>query len=165
MNVKYRDSLLLSDREAIRNILKSTGVFYDFEIDVAREIVDVFLDEGKKSGYYFYVAELDGKVLGYVNFGPVPCTKSGWDLYWIAVNKDLHGKGIGGELMEMAEKEAAKNGGEKLWIETSSKENYLPTRLFYEKKEYVKAAELNDFYGPDDNKIIYGKSLKKINNG
>ena len=161
MNVTYRDYLLLSDRDAIGKILKSTGVFYDFEIDVALEIVDVFLDEGKKSGYYFFVAELDGKVLGYVNFGPTPCTKSGWDLYWIAVSKELHGEGIGGELMKMAEKDVAKNGGEKLWIETSSKENYLPTRLFYEKKGYVKAAELEDFYGPDDNKIIYVKLLKK----
>ena len=160
MIVTYRDYLLLSDREAIGEILRSTGVFYDFEIEVALEIVDVFLKEGKKSGYYFYLAEVDGKVSGYVNFGPTPCTKSGWDLYWIAVSKDLHKEGIGGKLLKMAEKESSKNGGEKLWIETSSKSEYLPTRLFYEKKEYVKAAELDDFYGMDDNKIIYGKSLK-----
>ncbi|MBK5202949.1 MAG: GNAT family N-acetyltransferase [Prolixibacteraceae bacterium] len=161
MNVTYRDYLLLSDREAIRELLTNTGVFYDFEIEVALELVDDFIDNGKKSGYYFYLAEIDGNIAGYVNFGPTPCTKSGWDLYWIAVRKDFHGEGIGGILIKKAEKEVMKNGGKKLWVETSSKQNYLPARLFYEKNTYIKAAELNEFYGPDDNKIIYGKSLKE----
>ena len=161
MNVTYRDYLLLSDREAIREILKNTGVFYDFEIDVALELVDAFIDDGKKSGYYFSLAEVDGNIVGYVTFGPTPCTKSGWDLYWIAVRKEFHGEGLGGILIKKAEKEVLRNGGKKLWIETSSKQNYLPARLFYEKNEYIKAAELNEFYGPDDNKIIYGKSLKE----
>ena len=161
MNITYRDYLLVSDRKPIREILKNTGVFYDFEIDVALELVDDFIDKGKKSGYYFYIAEVKDHIAGYVTFGPTPCTKSGWDLYWIAVRKDFHGEGIGRILLIKAEKEVLKNGGQKLWIETSSKQNYLPARLFYEKNEYTEAAELNDFYGPNDNKIIYSKSLKE----
>ena len=41
--------------------------------------------------------------------------------------------------------------GKIIWIETSSRAIYLPTRKFYEKKGYAVQAELTDFYAPGDN--------------
>lgn len=157
----YRDILKATDREAFKDLLESTGVFYDFEIDVAIEIVDVFLEKGEASGYYFYAAEEEGRVRGYVNFGPTPCTKASWDVYWIAVSKQMQGKGLGASLLKMAEDKIASLGGQNIWIETSSRVDYLPTRSFYLKKGYVQVSELPEFYGPDDNKVILAKFLKK----
>jgi len=153
----YRNLLIPSDREAINELLESTKVFYDFEIDVAIEIVDAFLSKGEASGYYFYVAEQDSRVTGFVNFGPTPCTKGSWDIYWIAVTKELQGHGLGADLLKMAEDKIVAKGGSKIWIETSSRPDYLSTRNFYLKAGYEQVGELPDFYDKGDHKIIFSR--------
>lgn len=155
----YRNTLIESDRNDLKKLLESTKVFYDFETDVAIEIVDVFLSKGEASGYYFYVAEQDGRVTGFVNFGPTPCTRASWDIYWIAVTKELQGQGLGAVLLKMAEDKIAAKGGLNIWIETSSRPDYLPTRKFYLKTGYDQACELTDFYNKDDHKVVFVKRL------
>lgn len=159
--ITYRNTLISSDRNAIKTLLESTRVFYDFEIDVALEITDTFLINGEASGYYFYIAEQDGQVVGYINFGPTPCTRASWDIYWMAVKKDLQGHGLGTILMRMAEGKIEDMSGENIWIETSSRPDYLPTRRFYLKTAYVQVSELSDFYDKGDNKVIFVKYLNQ----
>jgi hypothetical protein len=50
-------------------------------------------------------------------------------------------------------------GGRKVYIETSSRDLYLPTRAFYQSCGYPIDAQLDDFYGPGDHKCIFSKSL------
>jgi GNAT superfamily N-acetyltransferase len=161
MEIRYRDILKETDRKDFRELLESTRVFYDFEIDVALEITDTFINQGEASGYYFYVAEQDGQVVGYVNFGPTPCTKASWDVYWIAVTKELQGQGLGAVLLKMAEDRIAAMKGLNIWIETSSRPDYLPTRRFYLRKGYDQVSELPDFYDRGDSKVILVKHLGK----
>ena len=159
MDIEYRYFLKPLDKKYIKEILDSTKAFYDFEIDIALEIVDEYFQKEDKSGYYFILAELEGKVIGYVNYGQVPCTQTSWDVYWIAVKKDIMSKGIGSELMVRTEEMIKKMKGKNIWIETSSRKDYDPTRAFYEKLNYIIAAELKDFYAPGDHKVIYHKPL------
>lgn len=159
MDIEYRYFLKPLDKKYIKEILDSTSVFYDFEINIALDIVDEYFLKEDTSGYYFILAELENKVIGYVNYGPVPCTQTSWDVYWIAVKKDIMSKGIGSELMRRAEEMIKKLKGKNIWIETSSRKDYDSTRAFYEKLNYAKAAELNDFYAPGDHKVIYHKPL------
>lgn len=159
MDIEYRYFLKPLDKKYIKEILDSTKAFYDFEINIALDIVDEFFLKEDKSGYYFILAELENKVIGYVNYGPVPCTQTSWDVYWIAVKKDSMSKGIGSELMRRAEEMIKKLKGKNIWIETSSRKDYDSTRAFYEKLNYAVAAELKDFYAPGDHKVIYNKPL------
>jgi ribosomal protein S18 acetylase RimI-like enzyme len=159
MAIIYRRELKPADRLEIRKILESTNVFYDFEVDIAIEIVDDFLERGEESGYYFIVAESEDKVLGYVNYGPVPCTQTSWDVYWIAVSKDTMNRGIGKVLMKMAEDNIHDRNGINVWVETASRADYAPTRAFYHRVGYTVAAELTDFYSPGDNKVIFHKKV------
>jgi len=159
MEIEYRNFLKPLDKKYIKEILDSTRVFYDFEINIALDIVDEYFMKEDTSGYYFILAELENKVIGYVNYGPVPCTQTSWDVYWIAVKKDIMSKGIGSELMRRTEEMIKKLKGKNIWIETSSRKDYDSTRAFYEKLNYSKAAELNDFYAPGDHKVIYHKPL------
>ncbi|MBR9998544.1 MAG: GNAT family N-acetyltransferase [Cyclobacteriaceae bacterium] len=159
MEVEYRYILKPLDRKYIKDILESTKVFYDYEIKIALEILDEYYQKEEQCGYYFILAEVEGKVIGYVNYGPVPCTQTSWDIYWIAVRKDIMSKGIGSELIAIAEERIRKMKGKNIWVETSARKDYLPTRTFYEKMKYAIAAELKDFYAPDDHKVIYHKAL------
>lgn len=144
-----------SDRDAIERIVRATGVFSDAEVDVALELVDAPADVG----YRFVVAELDERVAGYACFGATPMTQGTHDLYWIAVDPALHGRGVGTELMRAVEATLASEGGRLLVIETASKPSYAPTRRFYERHGCREVARVPDYYAPGDDKVTYVLSI------
>ena len=49
--------------------------------------------------------------------------------------------------------------GSQIYIGTSSREQYVPTRAFYENNAYKLEAVLEEFYAPADSKCIYVKAL------
>jgi hypothetical protein len=46
-----------------------------------------------------------------------------------------------------------------MYVDTSGRAQYAPTRAFYEHMGYERAAVLEDFYAPGDAKVIYSKIL------
>lgn len=155
-----RHELRPGDREGIREILHATGFFYPAEVEVALELVDDRLEWGPESDYYFVFAEDGGRTLGYTCYGPIACTASSVDLFWIAVRPDCQGRGIGRILLAETERLAAAAGGTRLYIETSNRPLYAPSRVFYDRCGYVLASLLEDFYGPGDDKATYCKVLE-----
>jgi GNAT superfamily N-acetyltransferase len=154
-----RDTVQPSDAAAVRAITESTGFFYPDEVDTAVELVEERLAKGLKSGYHFIFADLADRTVGYSCFGPIACTKSSFDHYWLAVSADQRGKGLGTALITATESAIRALGGTRIYIETSSRPLYDPTRAFYLARGYAKEAELSDFYGPADSKVIYVKVL------
>lgn len=154
-----RDAPVDGDRDAVRALTRSTGFFSAAEVDVAVELVDARLTHGPASGYHFLFAERAGCLEGYVCFGPIPLTQSGFDLYWIAVRPNRQHGGLGGRLMQLAEAKAAELGGTAMYVETSTRPQYEPTRRFYRGVGYCQAAELPDYYGPGDGQAMFAKRL------
>lgn len=148
-----------SDRAAIRRIIESTGLFRPAEIDVAVELVEERLEKGAPSSYEFVFAEENGHVLGYTCFGQNEMTVASYDLYWICVDKGLHGRGVGKQLLLAAEEQVRKLGGKRIYIETSTRPDYLATRGFYEKCGYHLEAQLAHYYAPGDGKAVFVKAL------
>ncbi len=157
--IHFRTNATPEDIEHVRNIVVSTGFFYDFEVPVAVELVAEGVAEGAKSGYFFIFAEVDGRTVAYSCYGHIAGTDAGFDLYWIATHNDFRGSGIGKTLLEETHKKAKDLGARYIIAETSSLEKYLPTRLFYEKNGYSKDAFIADYYRPGDGKVIYVKRL------
>lgn len=149
------------DAELIKDILESTGFFYDYEIKIALEITEEFLTRGaEKTGYFFLFAEEHQfHPMGFAIYGPTPCTSHSFDLYWIGVHKKHQGKGIGKLLLNEAELHVAELGGKYIWIETSSRPLYEPTRNFYLQNGYIITAQLPEFYGENDDKVIFSKKV------
>lgn len=145
------------DRGAIREILTKTEMFTIPEVDVAMELVDIFLNNSEQKDYLIYVAESEARVTGYVCYGPTPAAEGTFDLYWIAVAPDQQGKGIGKELLEFVEQEVKQMKGRLIIIETSSQEKYTPTQQFYLKNHYLIAARIKDFYRVGDDRLIFVK--------
>ena len=69
------------------------------------------------------------------------------------------GRGIGRGLMEATEAAVAGVGGTAVYAETSSREQYAPTRAFYRATGYTLAADFPDFYAPGDGKVVFVKRL------
>lgn len=156
---RWRREVLPGDREAVRRLTESTGVFHPFEIDVAVELVDERLARGPSSGYEFVFAQENGEAVGYACFGPIALTQGSYDLYWIAVAKDRQGCGLGRMLLAESERLIAAAGGRQVYIETSGRDVYEPTRQFYLRCGYRIAAVLGDFYAAGDDKVIFVKAI------
>jgi ribosomal protein S18 acetylase RimI-like enzyme len=147
--------LRAADRAPLEAILRATQVFQPYEIDVALELID----SKPESGYRFVVAEIDGRVAGYVCYGRTPCTDGTWDLYWIAVDPVDHGAGIGWTLMDACIDAVRAESGRMLVIETASKPSYDRTRAFYLAYGCREVARVPDFYAVGDDKIVYAFAL------
>ncbi len=148
-----------SDVDAVQRLTAQTGFFNTEEIAVARDLAQQSLTLGAASGYFFIFAEQDGRVVGYTCYGPILGTAGRFDLYWIVVDPAQQRRGIGKALLEEAERAVRHAGGQRVYVETSSRSVYEPTRQFYLHAGYAWVASLPDFYGPDDDKVIYCKTL------
>ncbi len=157
--IALRDEVHPADRERVRRIVESTGFFKPAEVEVAVELVDERLTRGPSSGYHFLFAERDGQVVGYACYGPIAGTAASYDLYWLAVEDSCRGQGLGRVLILEAEQLIHRAGGRRVYIETSHRPQYVPTRHFYERCGYHLEAILKDFYAPGDDKAIYVKVL------
>ncbi len=154
---KLRTQVFQEDVKHVRRIIASTNMFRPTEIDVAVELVETRLTRGSKSGYEFVFVEYEGKTVGYVCYGRNTLTVSSFDLYWIAVEQEQRGQGLGSVLLEEVEQRVTADGGTRLYIETSHRPDYEPTRRFYERHGYMLQALLPDFYAPGDGRAIFVK--------
>lgn len=152
----FRNQLKPSDIAHIKDIVISTGFFYDSEVDIALELAQENLEKGEEtSEYIFNIAEENNIPIAYSCYGKIPGTENSFDLYWIVVHNSYRGKGIGKIIMDMLVKDIKKRSGTSIWIETSSRSLYEPTRQFYISYGCELVAELPEFYGKNDHKLIF----------
>lgn len=147
--------------EAVRDLVERTAYFSAEEVGIAAELVEERLSKGAESGYEFVFADDEGgRLMGYACFGRIPCTTNRYDLYWIAVEPEKQGQGLGRELLRAAEERIVALGGARVYVDTSTKPQYAATRSFYERCGYELDAALEGFYGPGDGKAIYRRVLR-----
>lgn len=147
------------DREQLKEILFQTKNFSTEEKEVGLELIDIAINNPEQKDYYFKVAEVNNKVLGYYCIGHRALTDGVYDLYWIVVSPDARGLGIGSELIKDAEEYVKSKNGRLILAETSSRDDYENTRKFYKKNNYKEVAIIKDFYRVGDSLIIFGKYL------
>jgi ribosomal protein S18 acetylase RimI-like enzyme len=150
-------NLKREDLPDLIRVLNETGAFNDVEVGCAVELLGIVLDDPNQKDYIVAVAEDDGRAVGYVLYGPVPLTEGNFDLYWIATDPRVQGRGFGRKLLAHAEADARTRGGRMICLETSSQGGYERTRLFYEQAGYVEESRILDFYHPGDDRITYVK--------
>ena len=161
ISYSIRNSIKIEDAKNVRKIVSSTGFFSDEEVKIAVELTEERLSKGIESGYHFLFLEIDKKTIGYSCFGPIPATKFSFDLYWIAVHKNYQNLGLGKIILLESEKAISNLGGNRIYVETSGREQYNSTRKFYLACDYKEEAVLKDFYAPGDAKYLYLKVTVK----
>jgi GNAT superfamily N-acetyltransferase len=158
----WRTTLRQADAAAVHALVRDTGFFSEEEQQVAVELVEERLAKGAASGYEFVFADAadnPGELLAYACYGPVPATASSYDLYWIAVAPSQQGKGLGGSLLREVERCALESGASQMFLDTSGRAQYAPTRAFYLRMGYRVAGTLEDFFAAGDAKVIFAKRL------
>lgn len=148
-----------SDHDGILAFMQDTGFFRKDEIDVAREVLGEALSKGPSGHYQSFTLLAEGQPVGWICYGPTPCTIGTFDIYWIGVSANCQGRGFGRALLEHADRLIRKIKGRILIIETSGRALYESTRGFYLKTGYAEVARIPDFYEQGDARVIYAKTL------
>src|SRR4030042_3650192 len=93
--------LVLKDRTRLHSMLIETHLFIPEEIDVAMELIDIVLkDESQKDYKIHCMVDDQDQLMGYICYGPSPMTQGTFDLYWIVVDPNIQGQGIGSKLLD-----------------------------------------------------------------
>jgi ribosomal protein S18 acetylase RimI-like enzyme len=109
---------------------------------------------------YRFIGAFDGATLvGYACWGPTPGTEGTHDLYWIVVDPQRQGAGVGAQLLRHVLQLMRAGGGRLLVAETSGRDDYAPTRRFYQKHGFTRAATIPGYYAPGDDLVVYTKDL------
>lgn len=148
------------DRDKLKDILFRTQNFSIEEKEVGLELIDLAINNKEQKDYYFKVAVENDRVLGYYCIGHRALTDGVFDLYWIVVAPEARGLGIGTSLIKDAEEFVKMKKGRLILAETSSRNDYASTRIFYIKNNYKELAIIKDFYKVGDSLIIFGKYLQ-----
>ena len=144
-------------RARLEQLTRGTGLFREEEVVTAVELLDESL--AGDEDYQFVGAFESDQLLGYACWGATPGTMATSDLYWIVVERDRQGSGIGSQLLREVEGRLTADGRRLVVVETSSRPDYSPTRAFYEARGYTRTATIPGYYAPGDDLVIYTKDL------
>ncbi len=107
-----------------------------------------------------FIAVEDGQVLGFVTLKPV--SDKALEILWMAVRRELRGRGVGSQLLGFIEGLAREKGFEVLVVKTSGDLSYRPydeTRRFYEKRGFVRIALIDPYPEWGEEALIYVKCI------
>ncbi len=149
---------LTSDKDAILRVAVDSGLFPKEHVWELEDLMEGQL-ESESEGLHWIVDEHEGEVLAAAYYAPEVLTEGTWNLYFIAVQEALKGKGRGSALLQYIETTLRNQGERILIIETSALEDFELTRKFYLKHGYSEEARIREFYGPGDDKIVFWRKL------
>lgn len=146
---------LAADRAPVHAALIACNAFSDEEVRVALEMVDAGMD----GDYTLLAADTGDVALAYACIGRAPLTVGTWYVYWICVHPLAQRAGLGRALQARIEEFATECGGRRLVLETSGRADYERTRRFYDAAGFDVVGRIPDFYGPNDDCVVYWKPL------
>lgn len=148
-----------ADSPVLLEIAAGTGVFKPHELVALQEVLDDYHDTNHEYGHQAHTWTESGSPIGFVYLAPTAMTDRTWELWWIAVDVQRQGQGLGSKLLVAVEDAVRAVNGRLLLIETSSTPVYHPTRQFYLRHGYTEVAVIPDFYADGDGKVIFSKRM------
>jgi ribosomal protein S18 acetylase RimI-like enzyme len=155
-------NLIKTDLLLLRQILVTTNVFTDNEVDCAMDLLDTVLNDPHQKDYQVGVADFNGEVAGYVMYGPVPLTDNCYEIYWLATDPETRGNKVGQQLLREVELRVRRAGARLVCLETSSLDKYARSRKFYQQAGYQEESRIVDFYRLGDDRITYVKRFSPV---
>ena len=75
------------------------------------------------------------------------------------MDRERQRTGIGSQLLGAVEQRLTTHDARLIVVETSSRDDYQPTRAFYEARGYTRAATIPGYYAPGDDLVVFTKDL------
>lgn len=146
------------------DIARELHIFYDSELAILARVFNDY--EHARDGYVLIEDIADGQIRGFIILGRIPLTVSGWDIYWLVVDKDYQGRGIGKSLIARAEAYILSHDRRaSLRVETSTRLTYAHARNLYARCGFQELGRIKDFYDEGDDVVIYYKQIARPASG
>ena len=143
------------DLTHLKAVIDSNGLFPSELLDDMTN--DFFTNE--KTTDIWLTKEVDNIPIAVVYCAPERMTDGTFNLYLIAIIKNLQGKGIGAEMMTYIENLLHAKGKRILIVETSALPKFELTRKFYDELDYKREAVIREFYQEGEDKVVFWKKL------
>lgn len=150
------------DEQTVVRLAVDNRMFAADEVD---GLVDAFrAGVGDAAGdHWWWVATVeDDRPAAAAYVAPEPFADRVWNLYFLAVDPGSHGSGLGSALVLHVEQTLRALGDGRarvLVVETSSTDQYARTREFYRARGFAEEARIREYYGPQDDKVVFWRSL------
>lgn len=152
--------LLVINLDEIRKIIED-DLTYLKEIIDSNELFPAHLLDGMTHDFFtnpnstdiWLTKEVDNIPVALAYCAPERMTEGTYNLYLIAISKQLQGKGIGTELISYLEKLLTNTGNRILILETSGLPEFELTRKFYDKLHFQREAIIREFYQKGEDKL------------
>ena len=146
------------DQDKILALAEEAGLVAGAEVEQFDGMLRAYFDGTLDKGSH-WVVDGEQNVQGAAYFAPEMLTDGTWNLYFIAVQPGLRGKGRGGALLRHVEQYLKDRGQRLLIVETSGVDSFEPTRAFYRKHGYDEEARIREFYAAGSDKVVFRKAL------
>lgn len=150
------------DATAVKAIATESGLFGLGELEGFGEVLSGYLSGALSDHHWIVIEAGPGAMIGAAYYAPEPFSDRVWNLHFIAVLPRAQGGGFGGALIAHVEESLRRLGASAarvLIVETSGLARFEPTRRFYLEHGYVEEARIREFYGPEDDKVVFWKRL------
>ncbi len=145
-----------ADRDAVLRVAVSSGLFGPDDVVGFAEVVDATL--GGPDVVWLVADADDGAVAGAAYCGPEPFGDRVWNLWFLAVDPASQARGVGTALVgTLVDRLAGR--ARVLLVETSSAPAQAGARAFYAARGFTHEATVREFYGPDEDKVVYWRRL------
>lgn len=150
------------DLDRIKAIAVAAEMFTIEEVGFFDEMFAGAQDRSLEGHSWLVATDDRGSIVGAAQFAPEPFADRLWNLYFLAADPAAQGQGVGSALIGHVEDELRSRGdnvARVLIVETSSTDQYASSRAFYAAQGFEEEARIREFYGPDDDKVVFWKSL------
>ncbi len=163
------------DRQAVHRLALVNRMFEPEEMNGVDQMLSGYLDRSRPDDHWVVAVPQDadadgaadgtagGAVLGAAYYAPEPFADRVWNLYFLAVDPDAQGRGVGTALTRHVAEHlhaAGEDVARVLLVETSSTEAYRQARTFYAARGFEEEARVRDYYGPGDDKVVFWRRLQ-----
>ena len=139
----------------LKRVIDSSELFPSEMLD---DMIADYLNNPNTNDVWFTATEENIPVaLGYC--APEKLAEGTYNLYAIAIQQGLQGKGIGKMMMAYVEDYLRKNSKRILIVETSGDPEFESTRQFYKSLNYTEEAVIRDFWAEGEDKVVFWKKL------
>ena len=147
------------DGASVEELVLASSLFKGEEVQDVLGVYEQFCSGGPDEGHQWVLYDGPDGPVGIAYFAPETLSNGVWNLYFIAVLPSSKGKGIGKQLVQYTEEQARSAGGRLLIVETSSLDEFEPTRAFYRRCGFEEAGRIRDYYSKGEAKVIFLKDL------